>query len=319
MDERTSGLPPAAAERVRRQAASHVAGSLLSAPALAALSGVGLEPVGEVMGAIVMHFGWSGSGCGGYNTNNGRYNASTPILTSGNYGRQNWRGYSNYVQARDRAHNRALARMLIEAAALGADGVVGVELRWSNVDTARELIALGTAVRHRRPERRRTGGWPFATELSGEDVAKAAASGWTPLGIAVGVSIAVKHHDWQMDQQTSWLRGAGNTEVDGLTGLLQAARAEARHKLTGQARTFPGAAHVVISRKDLWISERACSNNDQVDHLAEAYFLGTVLAHDPAARPPEPPSTLTMLPLNTAGRNGTPRNTAARNRTGGRL
>src|SRR4051794_41276963 len=66
-----AGLPAAAVERVRHQRASGVRGSLLSAPAAAAIRSAGLEPVGEVFGCIVVSFGWSGGSCGyayGWNT-----------------------------------------------------------------------------------------------------------------------------------------------------------------------------------------------------------------------------------------------------------
>ena len=43
-------LPPVAAERVRRQAESHVAGSLLSAPAAAALASADREPLYAELG-----------------------------------------------------------------------------------------------------------------------------------------------------------------------------------------------------------------------------------------------------------------------------
>jgi hypothetical protein len=311
MDERIDDLPPAAAARVRRQARSRVSGSLLSPGALAAVSAVGLEPVGEVMGCVVMHLGWNGSsyGCGdfGYrNTTKRRIRPGsqvTPIRTTGTTGGRGLPGYEPYITARYQAYDSALGRMLTEAAALGADGVIGVDLRWSGVGSeARELIALGTAVRDTRPPARRVPGErpPFATELSGEDVAKAVLSGWAPLGMTIGLSMAVKHHDWGMDLQTSWLLGYGNTEVDGFTQIVQAARMEARHLLALRARGFPGAAQVVVSQSGLNVSEHSCAK-DQIDHVADASFVGTVLAHHPTAgRPPEPAAILRILPLGAA-------------------
>jgi len=316
MDEWTQQLPPVAAERVRRQRESRVAGSLLSAPAAAALAAAGLQPAGEVMGCIVMHMGWSGFGCGGYGTYGGYgrsgYAYTSPVLSSGNQG-LSWQGFGPYVRARYHAYDTVLARLLAETAALGADGVVGVTLTWSVLDTgARELIALGTAVRKRRPDRRAGGNThpagagyrPYCTELSGEDVAKAVLSGWVPLGIAVGLSIAVKHDDWMMQQQTSWLNGAGNTEVDGLTELLHTARTEARQKLAERAGRLAGAAQIVVSRTDLRVHERACAQ-DQRDHIAEASFIGTALARDPHHGGPEtePQSSLSILPLGGPTRN----------------
>src|SRR3954462_2394918 len=69
-----AGLPPAALERVRHQRASGVRGSLLSAPAAAAVRSAGLEPVGEVFGCVVVTLGWTGGPCGygyGWNTSYG--------------------------------------------------------------------------------------------------------------------------------------------------------------------------------------------------------------------------------------------------------
>jgi uncharacterized protein YbjQ (UPF0145 family) len=334
-------LPPVAAERVRRQGESHVAGSLLSAPAAASLAAAGLEPAGEVMGCIVMHLGWSGFGCPGYGGFGGGFSggglggggysrggfsgggfggggfgggySGTPVVTSGQVGGQGWTGYGPYVKALYHSYDTVLNRMLAEAAALGADGVVGVDLQWARLDSgARELVALGTAVRDRRPEHRRADGtWPFCTELSGEDVAKAMLAGWTPLGIAVGLSVAVKHDDWAMQRQTSTFGGAGNVEVDGLTALLHAARTEARENLAARAGRFSGATQVVISRNSLHISERECGEN-QRDHIAEATFLGTTLAYDPHRVRQRPVSSLTILPLG----GGTQRSSARRNSGG---
>src|SRR5947208_16946040 len=69
-----AGLPAAAVERVRHQRASGVRGSLLSAPAAAAIRSAGLEPVGEVFGCIVITLGWTLGGCGyayGWNRSSG--------------------------------------------------------------------------------------------------------------------------------------------------------------------------------------------------------------------------------------------------------
>src|SRR4051794_259515 len=68
--EELRGLPPAAVDRVRHQLASGVRGSLLSAAGAAAVASIGLEPVGEVFGCVVVTLGWTGGGCGfGYGWN----------------------------------------------------------------------------------------------------------------------------------------------------------------------------------------------------------------------------------------------------------
>src|SRR5579875_1296536 len=135
------GLPPAASARIARAASDQIWVSLTSIRGQAALLGADLEaaaldPIGEVMGGIVEHIGFSGyRGCGVYY---GRYGgfltggAAPPLGSSesGGFG-----GYRPYVDALYRGWETALQRMLLEAQALGADGVVGVRWRWQRLDT----------------------------------------------------------------------------------------------------------------------------------------------------------------------------------------
>src|SRR3954451_4425176 len=61
------GLPPAAAARMARFQAGGVRTSLLDVPGAVSVTGVGLPPMGEVMGCVVAHIGWAGfGGCGWY-------------------------------------------------------------------------------------------------------------------------------------------------------------------------------------------------------------------------------------------------------------
>jgi uncharacterized protein YbjQ (UPF0145 family) len=341
-------LPPVAAERIRRQAESHVAGSLLSAPAAAALAAADLEPVGEVMGCIVMHLGWSGAGCdyygrnygggyqggfggglGGGGFNSGGFSGAglgggssyggygqTRVVTSGQSGNSRYGGaFGAYVNALYHAYDTALNRMVAEAFALNADGVVGVTLTWSPLDSgARELVALGTAVRHRRADLRRAASdWPWATQLTGEDVAAAALGGWTPLGFAIGLSIAIKHDDWQLSWQTGGsFTNTANMEVGGLTELLHQARSDARDQMTRRGKKFRGAAQIIVTQATVQSGEQECRNTEGRDHLAEAVFIGGVLAYHPDAHRRRPASSLSILPLRGEGR----RNSATRNPTG---
>src|SRR3954451_15400216 len=64
VEEELRGLPPAAVNRVRHQRASGVRGSLLTAAGAAAVRSIGLEPVGEVFGCVVLSLGWAGGTCG---------------------------------------------------------------------------------------------------------------------------------------------------------------------------------------------------------------------------------------------------------------
>jgi uncharacterized protein YbjQ (UPF0145 family) len=348
-----AGLPPAAVDRVRHQRASGVRGSLLSAPAAAAIRSAGLEPVGEVFGCIVVAFGWSGGSCGyayGWNTTfpggggpmggyggRGRVPGTvgggiaggttanrggatwtaggwglggpvTPVVVSGDMPASRFGWARPYAEAVEHALGEAHRRMLAEAAALGADGVLGITRSVTHLDARiEEYATLGTAVRHVDPALgRRPGATPWAATLTGEDVASAASAGFRPAGVAFGYSLALKHEDWQLRQQRgSWT----NQEVDGLTELLAAGRADARRSLARQARTAAQAngrsdGEVVVTDSSVRTFERVCTG-EQKDLMAEALFVGTVLTPHPSG--PSRPRTLTVLPL-------TPPTRAARRR-----
>jgi uncharacterized protein YbjQ (UPF0145 family) len=309
-----AGLPPAALDRVRHQQASGVRGSLLSAPAAAAVRSAGLEPVGEVFGCVVVGLGWTGGPCGyGYGWNTGYGSGGwaggplTPVVVSGNMaaGRFSWA--RPYAEAVTHSINEAHRRMLTEARALGADGVLGITRTLTSVGgSAREYATLGTAVRHVDPAQRRDPARPpWAATLTGEDCAAAAIAGFRPAGVAFGYSLALKHEDWQLRQQRStWV----NQEVDGLTELLTAARADARRSLARESRRAAGGGsggEVVITSSSLYTYERVCAG-EQKDLLAEALFVGTVLEQH-ARRGGSRRRALTVLPL-------TPPTAAARRR-----
>lgn len=270
------GLPPAATARLERAAASGVSGSLLSVPDAAALTAVGFEPVGEAMGCIVQHVGWGGVGAGyGY----GGVHARTVTSGSGN----RWAGFGPYVKALYHGWDTALHRMLAEATALGADGVVGVRLGERSLGAEnREFLALGTAVRGRSRTRTRH---PFATELGGPDVGKLLQAGWAPTGIAIGISVGTRRLDYRTTQQTR--RWQQNTEVDGYTELVTAVRNDARRQFEHRGRALGGEA-LLVSSMALRVSEEALQ--------AEAVFTGTAATAFHRG-PVTPTTTLSILPL----------------------
>jgi uncharacterized protein YbjQ (UPF0145 family) len=189
--------------------------------------------------------------------------------------------------------------MLVEARALGADGVVGVRMERTWLDgRAWEHTALGTAVRSVDPARvpRRSGEVaPWAADLTAEECASAILAGLVPRGIAFGLSVATKHEDAVLrNQRTSWV----NTEVDGLTGLLQAARSDARDQVAADALRY-GSGDLVVSRIGVAEFETTCGQERDVN--AEAFVRGTVLGPGPnpgATRQRVAP--LAVLPLSAA-------------------
>jgi uncharacterized protein YbjQ (UPF0145 family) len=288
------GLPPIAEQRLRRAAAAGVATSLLSAPAAVSLEGCGFSPVGEVMGCIVEHIGWRGYGCGA-----GPGSWSVGTVTSGT--RNRWAGLTPYVDALYRGWETALSRMLVEAADLGADGVVGVRLTKARLGEGgnHEFVALGTAVRGHGPTRARR---PFHTDLSGSDVAKLLHAGWVPTGIAVGIAAAVRHNDYRTYNQARMF--AGNTEVTGYTDLVSRVRHDARTQFTRRAADLGGES-ATVSQMGLRVWANEPSEN-HVDHYAEATVIGTTATrfHRGEAAPTR---SLSILPLRGTTREETRR------------
>jgi uncharacterized protein YbjQ (UPF0145 family) len=260
-----------------------------------------------------MNLGWSGIGCGWYGQTTsmsavGRGYPSTtpnwgvtpmprsPVITSGHAGRNS--GMKPYVTAVESGWYGALGRLLAEAKALGAHGVVGITITRKHLQNqVWEFTALGTAVRSTDPviAPRPDGGRVWSTDLSAEDTASAILSGFMPSELILGMSVATKHEDWQMrNQRTSWVNG----EVDGLTELIRAARNEARARLESRA-THTGGATLVITQMGLQEFESACSGPEGQDSNAEAIFIGTTLVPIPrflsvgSAKSP----VLTVMPL----------------------
>ncbi|WP_139195131.1 heavy metal-binding domain-containing protein [Curtobacterium sp. MCBA15_001] len=308
----SDGLPPAAHARAARQRESGVAGSLLSAPGAAAIASVALQPVGEVFGSLVVQLGWTGGGCGiwamasplGYNYGFGGATGpggsgfgsgilggwTTPVLTTGGSGGRN-AGFGSYVQAFAQAWHGAHDRMLAEAGLLAADGVVGVQVRRRRLEgQIWEFTATGTAVRtldtsispRAGAPGPRTGasghraGGPWTAGFSAEHTTALLQSGYVPRGMALGLSVSTKHEDALLKQQRStW---SGNTEVDGLTHLLEAARDDARQQLTNRAGRL-GASDLVVTDSSVGEFETSCG--DESDLHAEALFIGTAIAPGP--------------------------------------
>jgi uncharacterized protein YbjQ (UPF0145 family) len=269
---------------------------------------VGLPPVGEVMGCIVEHIGWAGfGGCGWSGWGGGfpgpmRMSGGIPgtfgggiagpwgrgTVTSGSGAR--YAGYAPYVDALYRGYDTAIARMVTEAQAMGADGVVGVRLSVNHLgQDNREFVALGTAVRSAGGQRLAR---PFVTDLPGSDVAKLLHAGWVPVSIAIGISVAVRHDDYATRAQANaW---GQNTEVSGYTELVAHVRADARRRFAEHAAGV-GADGAIVSDMDLRIWEREPSENHR-DHVAESSVVGTTVARfHPGRRAPT--RALTILPL----------------------
>jgi uncharacterized protein YbjQ (UPF0145 family) len=199
-------------------------------------------------------------------------------------------GYAPYVDALYYGFEVALHRMLLEAQALGADGVVGVRWTQERLDTNnnREFVALGTAVRARGGQRP---AHLFATDLPGQDVVKLMHGGWMPSGLVIGIAVAVRHDDYYTRQQArSW----ANVEVGGYTELVTFVRADARVKFAQRAARHGGDA-ATISDMAMHVWQIEAGENHR-DHVAESVVVGNALAKFHTG-PQAPTDALMILPL----------------------
>jgi uncharacterized protein YbjQ (UPF0145 family) len=283
-------LPPAAEARLADMTSTRTWGSSLAVPEFAAISKVGFEPVGQVLGAAVWNVGDTGG-------------EECP------YGRAVWRregtptgqmamGLIRQVQAPQgaaavgsarplvsalyQARRTAVSRMTAECSALGGHGVISVELTVGPfAEGSLEFRAFGTAVRARGVPRR---GQPFVSDLSGQDFTKLIGYGWVPVGLAMGIAVGYRHDDWLTAGQTRW--NAGNTEVEGYSYLVSQMRRDARNELELDLVRL-GAEGVVVREMETRISERGCPIVPRgKDHVVEATIIGTAIAQFARLAPP---------------------------------
>ena len=248
------------------------------------LGSVGFRPAGQVMGTSVYQIAWTGTQyCGGGGRWGGGYSATASHA-------------SPLVGSLYDARRRALTRMQAEAHALGADGVVGVELTLRHFPVAPNAIefnAIGTAVRADGGVRAPT---PFLSDLTGQDFVKLLMSGWVPTGIAMGISVVVRHDDWNTRVQAgNW----SNQEVSGYTDLIQASRHTARQALAQDVARLGGEG-VVIRDMTLQVREQECRSTGQDnvrDHIAEVTILGTSITRFARTAAHAGPRTLPILRL----------------------
>jgi uncharacterized protein YbjQ (UPF0145 family) len=247
-------------------------GSALTSDEFAAVRSVGFQPVGQVLGAAVYNVGYTGGyGCpgawGGYNWGWGPA-GTTQVSSKGGYG-----SFGPLVKTMYEARRAAISRMVAECTELGGHGVVGVRLSIGPFPAGGlEFKAIGTAIVGRGGPRLRQ---PFTSDLSGQDFAKLVHSGWMPAGLALGITIAARHDDWQTVGQTRW--SAGNAEVTGWTELVNDARHDARQQLAADVKRI-GAEGVVIANMDLRVRERECpAQEGRRDHIIEAVNIGTAI------------------------------------------
>ena len=250
MTDLPADLPEAAIRRLESSAFS----SGLTVPDFAACLELGMEPVALVQGFCVMQWGWNAAGRGfsrGFTPNT--------QLTQGDY-QETYRCPHGYVSNEHRTwgqnfeqswvesawasgYGSACQRMIEEAQAHGAHGVVGVVDRITPIadSNTTEFHFLGTAVLVEGFELP-AGMVPWTTTLAGQRLTKSIEAGYMPVSIVASMaSVRVWAYcmtEYLMEGNASW-GGTGVQSVDQVTrahmAVRQLARKHVRAQLGGDA------------------------------------------------------------------------------------
>jgi uncharacterized protein YbjQ (UPF0145 family) len=243
-------LPDAATQRIGRLAASESSGAFtsdLSVNEHFLIGQAGFEPVGYVMGTSIYHVGIQLARWG--------QSQELQVLTAAMYN----------------SRELALTRMRAEAAALGADGIVGVNLAihmyaWGQ--DVLEFVAEGTAVRStaapgsfRLPD-----GGPFTSDLSGQDFFTLLHGGHFPVAFVLGTCVFHVAHQTMMQS----LKQTGqNMEMPQFTGAVYTARELAMTRMQAEADAV--GAHGIVGVR------ATVHNHVWGEHATEFLALGTAV------------------------------------------
>lgn len=256
-------LPPNVIERLTSQGKGQLPWtSDLSVNEWLSLKRYKLQPVGQVMGSSYYQIGYVqipvNAGFSGYSSASRELQAPTLALYEG--------------------RERAIARLLQEAAMLGANAVVGFrmdEKGYEPKDGLIEFVCYGTAV---RVDGLPKSDVPVICSVSGQDFVRLLAAGQLPVGLALGATVYYLQTDWyDLQQEHSWY----NQEMQGFTqGVYQARHLAARKMREDMARL--GATGVVGADFTLRVEEVARGiateeGEEIVDHILEVVMLGTAV------------------------------------------
>jgi uncharacterized protein YbjQ (UPF0145 family) len=208
--------PQAADTRLAHTAGADPSGvftSDLSVSEYVLLGEAGFEPLGFVVGSSIYHVGLQV----------GRWNQNQELQV--------------LTQAMYNARELAMARMRAEADHLGADGIVGVQLRMQMYAWGQgclEFVATGTGVRHLTGQgaHRAPDGGSFTSDLSAQDFFRLLAAGAVPVAFVLGTCVYHIAHQGVMQS----LRQAGqNQEMMQFTQGVYEARELALTRMQAEA------------------------------------------------------------------------------------
>jgi uncharacterized protein YbjQ (UPF0145 family) len=210
----------------------------------------GFKPIGLVLGSSIYHVG----------------------IQLGRWGKN--QELSTLSQAMYHARELAMTRMEAEAAALGADGIVGVRLtveaREFGKDVA-EFIAIGTAVKGDTPPPgggtwRNAKGQPFTSDLSGQDFWTLIRAGYAPLGMVMGTCV---YHIAHQKMGAVMSNMGRNVEIEQFTQALYDARELAMARMQAEAEALHAEGVVGVQLN--------AHNHRWGGHTTEFFSIGTAV------------------------------------------
>jgi len=206
----------------------------------------GFRPLGLVLGSSIYHVG----------IQVGRWSSNMEMDT--------------LSQAMYHARELAMTRMEAEAAALGADGVVGVRLEIEFKEFGNDLaefIAVGTAVKADEAGNwRNNQGQPFTSDLSGQDFWTLIQAGYAPLGMVMGSCVYHIAHQGALKSMGNVGR---NVEIPKFTEALYDARELAMSRMQAEAEQLQ--AEGIVGVQLLSLAHRWGG------HTTEFFAIGTAV------------------------------------------
>jgi uncharacterized protein YbjQ (UPF0145 family) len=211
------GIPLQAERRLKEMAASGAPfSSTLSVDEFALCEKLGLQPVGQVLGASVHQVGWQN------------------LPWSPSWGAGLIYELDVITAAWEEARRRAFDRLADEARHLGADLVVGVRLHRGVHDWAAgavDYVVNGTAVRLPASERSAR---PLLSDLSGQELWQLQQAGYTPVGLVAATAVFFVSPSYAT-QRAQFMISTVNQELTDFTQGIYAARESALRSLSIQA------------------------------------------------------------------------------------
>jgi uncharacterized protein YbjQ (UPF0145 family) len=290
------------ARRLERLRSHRVSGGLLSVEEAAALAAVGFEPVSEVIGAVAKNVrptGFYASGAVPFQRqqyyNQPRWEPNAWDLRTYTSSSNNLAvGTPTAVSELKSGYRTALNRLEAEARAVGADGVVDVQLtRTVSHGSGAQLwsfLAIGTAVRSSGQVHTAQ---PFTSGLSAAQTAAAIRGGWLPVSILTVPVMGIRYVDYYSRSRRGRL--SPNAEIDALTDAVNTTRHQARTDLELAARAVHADGAVMSS-----MSMEMEAPRDEPVCRVSVTITGTALARFRA--PASGATPLMIMPLNKGPR-----------------